>query len=100
MATSGPRPRRWACRSIRTIPCTPAPAPPQAATPAHDNTLDFDLGSLSFDEPPPATVVEPSLASSHAGNGMDFSSEAEPIAATALPAEEETFDLAVDMDFA
>ena len=76
-----------------------ATALPQAATPAHDNTLDFDLGSLSFDEPPPATVVEPSLASSHAGNGMDFSSEAEPIAATALPAEEETFDLAFDMDF-
>ena len=68
-------------------------------TPAEDNTLDFDLGSLSFDEPPPATVVEPMLASSGTGNVMDFTSEPESIEAPALPAEEETFDLAFDMDF-
>ncbi|MFL6709308.1 MAG: FimV/HubP family polar landmark protein [Massilia sp.] len=71
-----------------------------AATAVPDNTLDFDLGSLSFDEPPPAIVVEPDLAS-HSGNDMDFTSE--PIATTAAAAaptaEEETFDLAFDMDF-
>ena len=64
-----------------------------AAGAADDNSLDFDLGSLSFDEPPPATVVEPVPAHS---NDMEFTSE--PIVA-ALPAEEETFDLAFDMDF-
>ena len=64
-----------------------------AAGAADDNALDFDLGSLSFDEPPPATVVEPVPAHS---NDMEFTSE--PIVA-ALPAEEETFDLAFDMDF-
>lgn len=64
-----------------------------AASAADDNSLDFDLGSLSFDEPPPATVVEPVPTHS---NDMEFTSE--PIVA-ALPAEEETFDLAFDMDF-
>ncbi|MDB5960638.1 MAG: hypothetical protein JWP59_1932, partial [Massilia sp.] len=69
---------------------------PIAATPADHNSLDFDLGSLSFDEPPPPTVVEPKHS-----NDIDFTSEpvTESLVAPALPAEEETFDLAFDMDF-
>ncbi|MDO9352727.1 MAG: hypothetical protein Q7T55_03480, partial [Solirubrobacteraceae bacterium] len=70
--------------------------PQSAAAPVDDNTLDFDLGSLSFDEPPPPTVVEPVH-----GNDMDFTSEpiVAPVLANDLPAEEETFDLSFDMDF-
>ena len=72
---------------------TALPALEPEPAPIDDNSLDFDLGSLSFDEPPPPTVVEPVVAHT---NDMDFTSE--PIVA-ALPAEEETFDLAFDMDF-
>ena len=70
--------------------------PQTAAAPVDDNMLDFDLGSLSFDEPPPPTVVEPVH-----GNDMDFTSEpiVAPVLANDLPAEEETFDLSFDMDF-
>lgn len=69
---------------------------PQPVAAPEDNSLDFDLGSLSFDEPPPPTVVEPVHA-----NDMEFTSEpiVESVVAPALPAEEETFDLAFDMDF-
>ncbi|WP_426190712.1 FimV/HubP family polar landmark protein [Massilia sp. DWR3-1-1] len=65
-------------------------------TPAEDNSLDFDLGSLSFDEPPPVAAPQPL-----AGNNMEFTSDApvESIIAPDLPADEETFDLSFDMDF-
>lgn len=55
-----------------------------AAAPAQSNSLDFDLGSLSFDEPAPTVMATP------AAGGK---------AARAAVAEEETFDLSFDMDF-
>ncbi|WP_426109977.1 FimV/HubP family polar landmark protein [Massilia sp. PWRC2] len=55
-----------------------------AAAPAQSNSLDFDLGSLSFDEPAPTVMATPPAGGK---------------AAKAQLAEEETFDLSFDMDF-
>lgn len=88
---------------------TPTALPePVAAPVAEDHTLDFDLGGLDFepmsDAAPAAAPVEaalPIVAPEHHAldaNDMEFTSE--PIAAAAVPVEEEQrFDLAFDMDF-
>ncbi|WLI87764.1 FimV/HubP family polar landmark protein [Massilia sp. R2A-15] len=80
---------------------TALPEPEQvqaAAAPADDNTLDFDLGGLSF-EPVTNTEPAPSAAAAQANpHEMEFT--AEPIVAPAPPAEpEQSFDMAFDMDF-
>jgi pilus assembly protein FimV len=81
-------------------PAAAAAQPPaQVAQPADDNTLDFDLGDLSFepvslDEPAAPAIAQASPAA--AAHDMAFTSAASPEAA-ADP--EQTFDLAFDMDF-
>jgi pilus assembly protein FimV len=76
-----------------------------AARPADDQTLDFDLGGLSFepmtmDDPAAAPAAAPVAASSPAADPNDLAFTSEPIAAPAAPSEQEqSFDLAFDMDF-
>jgi pilus assembly protein FimV len=73
----------------------------QAAQPADDNTLDFDLGELSFepvslDEPAAPAVAQASPAAEAHDMAFTSAPAGEPEAA-ADP--EQTFDLAFDMDF-
>jgi pilus assembly protein FimV len=76
-----------------------------AARPDDDHTLDFDLGGLGFepmsmDPPPAAPAAAPAAVASPAADPNDLAFTSEPIAAAAAPSEEEqSFDLAFDMDF-
>jgi pilus assembly protein FimV len=82
----------------------PEPVAP-AARPADDHTLDFDLGGLSFEpmsmgQPAAAPAAAPVAEASPAADPNDLAFTSEPIAAPAEPSEQEqSFDLAFDMDF-
>jgi pilus assembly protein FimV len=74
---------------------------PVAAAPAASltdaNTLDFDLGGLSYE---PIAQIAPVAAPSQGAAVADLDFTSEPIAAAAAPApSEESFDMAFDMAF-
>jgi pilus assembly protein FimV len=81
-----------------------APAPTAAPKPVDDQSLDFDLGGLSFEPMTAEPVSAPAASAATLANSvpdMEFTSTA-PAAASAAEtkvAEEESLDLAFDMAF-